>query len=116
MKYIDIVNSSINEVTGSDFDFIFVTEGDLKNLAVKKPATKPEYFSDSILNPNYTFKNFVVGPSNLEAYQASLMISQNPGNLYNPLFLYSDSGLGKTHLMHAIGNYIVKKHNKKVKN
>lgn len=106
MKYIDVVNQSINEVTGSDFDFLFVTEGDLGNLSIKKTPAKPTYFSDSVLNPNYTFKSFVVGNSNLEAYQASLMISQNPGNLYNPLFLYSDSGLGKTHLLHAIGNAI----------
>ncbi|MCQ2911909.1 MAG: chromosomal replication initiator protein DnaA [Bacilli bacterium] len=106
MKYIDIVNSAINEVTGSDFEFIFVIESELSNLTAKKQTAKPEYFTDSVLNQNYTFKNFVVGPSNLEAYQASLMISQNPGNLYNPLFLYSESGLGKTHLLHAIGNAI----------
>ena len=105
MKYIDIVSSSINEVTGSDFDLSFVLEGDCQKPSEKKPA-KPEYFSDSALNPNYSFKNFVVGPSNLEAYQASLMISQNPGHLYNPLFLYGDSGLGKTHLLHALGNAV----------
>jgi chromosomal replication initiator protein len=108
MKYFDIVSSSINEATGSDFELSFVVEGDLKTISEKKPA-KPEYFSDSVLNPNYTFQTFVSGQSNLEAFQASLMISQNPGSLYNPLYLYGDSGLGKTHLLHAIGNAIKEK-------
>lgn len=65
---------------------------------------------DTRFNPYYTFENFVVGPSNELAYATCVAVAQDKGEMsYNPLFLYGDSGLGKTHLMHAIGNYI-KKH------
>ena len=56
------------------------------------------------LNSNYTFENFVLGPSNELAYAASIAVSENIGKTYNPLLIYSDVGLGKTHLLHAIGN------------
>lgn len=61
------------------------------------------------LNPNYTFQNYVVGTSNQFAYAACEAVAENPGTKYNPLFLYGDAGLGKTHLMHAIGNKIFDK-------
>ncbi len=61
------------------------------------------------LNNNYLFENFIVGPSNELAYAAAYAITENPGKLYNPLFIYGGSGLGKTHLLHAIGNTIKQK-------
>jgi len=61
------------------------------------------------LNPNYTFDSFVRGPSNQFTFAASLNVSDNPGQAYNPLFIYSQPGLGKTHLLHAIGNRILEK-------
>ena len=66
------------------------------------------------LNKKYTFETFIVGNSNKFAQAAALSVAENPGNMYNPLFLYGNSGLGKTHLMHAIGNYIVEHSNKRV--
>jgi chromosomal replication initiator protein len=62
--------------------------------------------NQSHINSNYIFSNFVVGPSNSLAYAAAHAITENPGKLYNPLFIYGGSGLGKTHLLHAIGNEI----------
>lgn len=57
------------------------------------------------LNPRYTFDSFVIGESNRFAHATALAVAESPGSTYNPLFLYSDSGMGKTHLLHAIGNY-----------
>lgn len=107
-QYKKQVVETVRELTQSDFNVVFLSPKDLKEETAKKPA-KPQYFSDSVLNPNYTFKNFVVGPSNREAYQASLMAAQKPGEFYNPILIYGDSGLGKTHLLHAIGNAAIER-------
>ncbi|WP_288274535.1 DnaA ATPase domain-containing protein [uncultured Acidaminococcus sp.] len=74
-----------------------------------QPAAKPTQEFDSHLSPKYTFDNFIRGKSNEEAFNFSMGVANAPAKSYNPLFLYSDPGLGKTHLMNAIGNYIHKK-------
>ena len=107
-KYKDLVDKTVYELTGTDFDVTFINEEDLKSKDIGKiiSQNKPKFLQNCELSPNYTFDNFVVGPSNKEASQASLIVASNLGQLYNPLFLYSQSGLGKTHLLNAIGNYI----------
>ena len=109
-KYKDLIIETIGEVTQSHFNVAFIQASEAnKNKDVTINTQKRvEYFKDAKINPDSTFDNFVMGDFNREAGQAALMIAANPGKMFNPLFIYSDSGLGKTHLMHAIGNYITK--------
>ena len=88
----------------------------LKNVFGFVPAIELLIKKDDIsnLNPKYMFENFIVGPSNQLAYAASFAVSGNPAKAYNPLFIYGGVGLGKTHLLHAIGN-TMKKIGKKLK-
>ena len=80
----------------------------------EQEASKPEISTGrNKLNEKYTFDTFVVGKSNQYVYAAARSVAENPGNKYNPLFIYGGVGLGKTHLLHAIGNYAVK-HNKQL--
>ena len=71
-------------------------------ISVKKSDNYP-----TKLNPNYNFDQYVIGTNNRFAHSASLAVAESPGNTYNPLFLYGESGMGKTHLMQAIGNFVV---------
>ena len=71
------------------------------------PAEQTQVYSYA-LNPKYSFENFIIGASNEYATAAAIRVAENPGVVYNPIFLYGNSGLGKTHLMHAIGNKIKK--------
>ena len=118
-KYKDLVTGVVNEITQSNFQLDFVLEQDVKNQESVQssfvPVKKQQYFQDAALNTNLTFENFVVGQFNREASQASLLIASNPGKMFNPLFIHSHSGLGKTHLLHAIGNYIIKEKNPNAK-
>jgi chromosomal replication initiator protein len=106
-KYFDVINLAVADITQSNYKIVFVQKSELEK-SVKNPDKKQAFFGSSFVNRKFTFDNFVVGTSNREAYQAAVLIASNPGKLfnYNPLFIYSQSGLGKTHLLHAIGNYI----------
>jgi chromosomal replication initiator protein len=75
-------------------------------LANEITAEPAELLKSGVLNPDFTFETFVEGNSNQIARAACLQVSQNPGTAYNPLFIYGGTGLGKTHLMHAVGNML----------
>ena len=116
-NYKDLISEIFNNITGTNFEFEFLMEDEIKKnepvhtIEQGVPYNNPEQAN---LKPNYTFENFVVGTSNRFAYTAAVAVAENPGKAYNPLFLYGSSGLGKTHLMHAIGNYIVQNTNLRV--
>lgn len=116
-NYSDIIKETFLEVTGSIFKFKYVTEEEAKTVLPQKetkPVENNEAIFESGLDSRYTFDNFISGNSNKFAKAIGLAVAEKPGSMYNPLFIYGSSGLGKTHLMHAIGNYIMATSNKKV--
>ena len=104
-KYLDQIQATFKKVLGKTYQAKFDIKENLKATAVPVEQ-KPSYFKNSIINPSFTFDSFVTGQCNLEAKQAALYIANYPGKGFNPLFIYSNPGLGKTHLLHAIANYI----------
>ena len=116
-NYSDIIKETFLEVTGSIFKFKYVTEEEAKTVLPQKETKSVENneaIFESWLDSRYTFDNFISGNSNKFAKAIGLAVAEKPGSMYNPLFIYGSSGLGKTHLMHAIGNYIMATSNKKV--
>lgn len=107
-KYKSFFQVTISEMMNHTYDIAFILEKDALNSPAEDndPAYNLKY-EHANLNPKYKFDTFVVGSNNKFAHSASLAVAESPGDVYNPLYLYGGAGLGKTHLMHSIGRFIL---------
>ena len=133
-NYFNLIDDAFYKVTNHNYEFEFILKDEINEQVEDKINDNSLFYKENQLKvdknesiededdvdfennliPSLNFNNFVVGDSNRLAKTAGMIVAEQPGKVHNPLFIYGKSGLGKTHLMHAIGNYIVEHSKKKV--
>ncbi len=111
--YTSLINACSYQIFGKTYEVKYIYEEKPSPFIRRSPEERRSQTGMLInpnLNPNYTFENFVVGSCNQFAHAAAKAVSKNPAQSYNPLFIYGGAGLGKTHLMNAIGHFAIKAH------
>lgn len=110
-KFLKQITDAVHGCTGTNYKLDFKSKDQLlsNGNSISKSDSEVHFFKNARLDPRFTFDSFVVGDSDMEARQAALLIASNPGNVFNPLMIHGNSGLGKTHLLEAVGNYIKEK-------
>jgi len=126
-NYLSLIQKAVSSVSGENYDITFLVGHRAMAPRAEKQSTEPESpnpsprraaaprtGSNPVFNPKFTFDDFVVGPSNNFGHAAALAVAQSPARAYNPLFIYGSSGLGKTHLMQAIGHHVLRNSNARI--
>ena len=105
-RYLSMIEAAFESVLNKRYRVVIKNSQDYMSAEKDEITTNTHRENEYVVDDEYTFENFIVGDNNKYAYSASLAVAETPGTLYNPLFIYGESGLGKTHLLKGIGSYI----------